>query len=100
MGISKQEALRMAELARLEMGEEEAGRYAVELMKILSYIEKLAAVDTEGKEPLTHAQEMVNVMREDVPQDGLSREEALMNAPSRRGEFFLVPKIMDNSEEG
>lgn len=99
MGISRDEVMRIAELARLEFGEEDAAKYAKELDLILGYVAKLEEVGTEGKEPLTHAQELVNVMRDDVPVEGLSQEQALMNAPARKGEFFLVPRIMDNSDE-
>ncbi|MBP7110614.1 MAG: Asp-tRNA(Asn)/Glu-tRNA(Gln) amidotransferase subunit GatC [Firmicutes bacterium] len=99
MGITKEDVMRIAELARLEFGPEEAEKFASQLGDILGYAAKLDEIDTKGKEPLTHAQEMVNVMREDVPVEGLTQEQALMNAPQRKGEFFLVPRIMDNSQE-
>ncbi len=99
MGITREDVMKIAELARLEFKPEEADRYASQLGDILGYAAKLDEIDTEGKEPLTHAQEMVNVMREDVAVQGLTHEQALMNAPQRKGEFFLVPRIMDNSEE-
>ncbi len=98
MGITKDDVLRIAELSRLEFTDEAAERFATELGSILAYAEQLKRVDTEGKEPLSHALELKNVMREDVPCAGLTHEEALYNAPSRKGEFFLVPRIMDNSD--
>jgi aspartyl-tRNA(Asn)/glutamyl-tRNA(Gln) amidotransferase subunit C len=98
MGIDRQEVMRIAELARLEVSSTEADRYVLELGSILEYAAQLAGVDTEGREPLSHALELVNVMREDLPTAGLTQQEALMNAPSRKGEFFLVPRIMDNSD--
>ncbi len=98
MGITKDDVLRIAELSRLEFTDEGAERFAAELGSILAYAEQLGKVDTEGKEPLSHALELKNVMREDVPVQGLTHGEALHNAPSKKGEFFLVPRIMDNSD--
>jgi len=98
MGITRDEVMKIAELARLDVGEEDADKYAHELGSILKYAEQVAEVDTEGREPLSHALELTNVMRDDVPVFGLTHQEALMNAPLKKGEFFLVPRIMDNSE--
>jgi aspartyl-tRNA(Asn)/glutamyl-tRNA(Gln) amidotransferase subunit C len=67
-----------------------------QLNGILAYIEKLNALDTEGVEPTSHAVPMVNVMRDDEERPCLPRDEALANAPDRAGEFFRVPRIIED----
>ena len=70
-----------------------------ELDGILSYIDKLRALDTTGVPPTSHAVPMTNVMREDEPRPSLSQDEMLANAPERSGEFFRVPKIIEEGAE-
>jgi aspartyl-tRNA(Asn)/glutamyl-tRNA(Gln) amidotransferase subunit C len=67
-----------------------------ELSAILAYVDKLRELDVEGVEPTSHAVPLVNVMREDEPRPGLAREEAMANAPDPAGEFFRVPRIIED----
>ncbi len=85
----------VARLARLELRPEEKERMRRELDGILAYIDKLRALDTTGVEPTSHAVPMTNVMRDDAPRPSLPREEMLANAPEPRGDFFRVPKIIE-----
>jgi aspartyl-tRNA(Asn)/glutamyl-tRNA(Gln) amidotransferase subunit C len=66
-----------------------------ELDGILTYIDKLRALDTTGVEPTSHAVPVTNVMRDDVPYPSLAQSEALANAPDRQGDLFRVPKIIE-----
>ena len=93
--ISRQEVTHVARLARLELSEAEVERMRLELDGILSYIDKLRALDTEGVEPTSHAVPLVNVMREDEPQASLSQAEMLANAPDPVGGLFRVPRIIE-----
>ena len=93
--ISLKDVEHVARLARLELSEAEKERMRRELDSILSYIDKLRALDTEGVEPTSHAIAMTNVMREDAPRPSFPQEEMLANAPERSGEFFRVPKIIE-----
>jgi aspartyl-tRNA(Asn)/glutamyl-tRNA(Gln) amidotransferase subunit C len=86
----------VARLSRLALTDEERERMRAELDAILAYIDKLNAVDTDGVEPTSHAVPMVNVMRDDAPGPCLPRDEALANAPDRAGEFFRVPRIIED----
>jgi len=61
--------------------------------KILDYFDELAAVDTTGVEPMSHALPLTNVMREDEVEVTLTHDALLKNAPSTEDEFFRVPKI-------
>ncbi len=85
----------VADLAQLTLDEATKQRVVGELNDILSYMDKLNELDTEGIEPMMHAIPMVNVFREDVVGESLDREAALMNAPKTDGEYFLVPRILD-----
>ncbi len=93
--ISMEEVEHVARLARLELGPADKERMRRELDSILSYIDKLRALDTEGVEPTSHAVPLTNVMREDEPCPSFPQAEMLANAPEPAGEFFRVPKIIE-----
>jgi aspartyl-tRNA(Asn)/glutamyl-tRNA(Gln) amidotransferase subunit C len=86
----------VARLARLQLGETEKERVREQLAKILTYIDTLNALDTHGVEPTSHAVPVVNVMREDEVQPCFAAEEMLANAPDRHGDFFRVPRIIED----
>jgi aspartyl-tRNA(Asn)/glutamyl-tRNA(Gln) amidotransferase subunit C len=93
--ISLKDVEHVARLARLELSEADKERMRQELDSILSYIDKLRALDTEGVEPTSHAVPMTNVMRDDMPRPSLPQDDMLANAPERSGEFFRVPRIIE-----
>ena len=93
--ITIQEVEQVARLARLALSEAEKESMRRELDGILSYIDKLRALDTEGVPPTSHAVPMTNVMREDEPVPSLPQADMLANAPDRSGEFFRVPRIIE-----
>ena len=93
--ISLKEVEHVARLARLELSDADKERMRRELDGILGYIDKLRALDIEGVEPTSHAVPMTNVMREDSPRPSCPQADMLANAPDRSGEFFRVPKIIE-----
>ena len=93
--ITREEVVHVARLARLALGPAELERMRQELDGILSYIDKLRALDTEGVEPTSHAVPLVNVMRDDEPAPSLPPAEMLANAPDPAGGRFRVPKIIE-----
>ena len=93
--ISLTDVEHVARLARLALSDADKERMRRELDGILSYIDKLRALDTEGVEPTSHAVPMTNVMREDAPRPSFPPTDMLANAPDRSGEFFRVPKIIE-----
>ncbi len=97
--ITEKDVEYVAGLAQLALDDAEKTRLAGELNKILGYMESLNELDTEGVEPMMHAMPLTNVFREDVVEESLPREEALRNAPSHDGAYFLVPKILDTGDE-
>ena len=94
--IERKDVEHVARLARLALTDAEIEKMREQLNGILAYIEKFNALQTEGVEPTSHAVPMVNVMRDDAPGPCLPRDEALANAPDRAGEFFRVPRIIED----
>ena len=93
--ISREDVQHVARLARLELSEPELVRMQDELSHILAYIDKLRSLDTTGVEPTAHAVPLTNVMREDEPRPSLPRADMLANAPEAAGDFFRVPRIIE-----
>jgi len=94
--IERKDVEHVARLARLALTDAELEKMRDQLNGILAYIEKLNALETNGVEPTSHAVPLVNVMRDDEPGPCLPRDEALANAPERAGEFFRVPRIIED----
>jgi len=93
--ISREDVVHVARLARLALTDAELETMREQLNAILSHIDALRAVDTSGVEPTSHAVPQFNVMREDEPRPCFPVEEMLANAPDRAGDFFRVPRIIE-----
>lgn len=91
MAISRDEVLHVARLARLELTDEEVGRFTEQLSAILEAVAKVSELDLSDVEPTAHPLDVVNVWAEDEPRPSLPFEEALSNAPDRHDGFFKVP---------
>ena len=94
MKITPEEILHVANLARLQMSQEEVGAMTRHLDDILTYVAKLNELDTEGITPMTHAISIVNAFREDEVKPSLDQEKALANGPEQNGESFVVPRVI------
>jgi aspartyl-tRNA(Asn)/glutamyl-tRNA(Gln) amidotransferase subunit C len=93
--ISRDDVAHVARLARLALTDAELETMRAQLNAILAHIDALRAVDTTGIEPTSHAVPQFNVMREDEPRPCFPREVMLANAPDRSGDFFRVPRIIE-----
>ena len=85
----------IAHLARLDFKGEELGAIKGDMEKIIDFVDKLSEIDTENVEPLIFMNEKVNVLREDVPNQTLTKENALANAPKSDSDYFRIPKVLD-----
>ena len=85
---------RVAELARLNLKPDEKLKLEKDLGAILSYVQKLSALDTTGVEPTSHVLNMENVFRKDEAKSSDAAQKALEHAPQADGHFFKVPKIV------
>jgi len=96
MKVTKETLHKIAHLARLKVKEEEEEQLLTDMSEILTWVEKLNEVDTDGVEPLTHMTMEKNAYREDKAENRLKREDALKQAPMEDGTFFQVPKVIKN----
>lgn len=91
--ITVKDVEHVAKLARLELTEEEKEKFTSQLGDVLKYVEQMNEVDTSDVEPMSHAIDFVNVMREDEVKYEQTKEELMKNAPDAEDGFFKVPKI-------
>ena len=95
MKITEETVERIAELAKLEFTGEEKTAVMGDMNKILSFMDKLNELDTEGVEPLIYMTSEVNSLRKDEVIQTLSHDEALKNAPKKDSDYFRVPKVLE-----
>lgn len=95
MKVTKEDLKTVAVLSRLSIPENEEETYLAQLDKFLTYVDNLAAVDTENVKPTTYALPIQNVFREDVVKKSLDRDAALANAPLKEDGYFKVPKVLE-----
>lgn len=84
-----------AQLARLQLSEEEATKFQSQLSHVLAYVEKLEQVDVSGVEPTAHTNPVYNVFRKDEPREFFTPEIALSNAPRQANGLFIVTKVIE-----
>jgi aspartyl-tRNA(Asn)/glutamyl-tRNA(Gln) amidotransferase subunit C len=96
MALSSKEVLKVGTLSRIRLTPEEVEKFSSQLSGILDYVDKLRELDTQGVEPLAHALPIHNVLRPDEPRPGLTPEQALAGAPQADGDFFRVPRVLDD----
>ena len=92
--ISRDQVSKVAQLAKLKLNEEQIDNHAIQIEKILDYINQLEKIDTENIPCTTRAIEVVNVVRDDINEKFDETDQILDLAPSREDDFFKVPKII------
>lgn len=95
MMIDRQQVQKVAHLARLELTPEEEEKFTTQLSGILEYFEQLKELDTANVAPMTRAIEVSNITRPDQLDPYPNREAILTNAPEQEGDYFKVPKILN-----
>src|SRR5699024_3683208 len=93
--VTKEDVLRTADLARVEITDEEANMYSEQLTEILTFADKIKEINTDGVAPTTNGNAVTNVLRDDEPKKWDDRDKALENAPELEDKQFKVPAIMD-----
>jgi aspartyl-tRNA(Asn)/glutamyl-tRNA(Gln) amidotransferase subunit C len=96
--ITEKEVRYIADLANLNLSDDEVRAYQGDLEEILTYVEKLCELDTEGVPPMSHvlypgAEQAA--LREDELQASFDREAALENAPLAGSGHFKVPLVIE-----
>ena len=93
--LSLDEIRRIGDLARLELGAPELAAMQQELNGILALVDQMAAVDTEGVEPMSHPQAAMQRQREDTITEHDQRELFQAIAPQVEDGLYLVPKVIE-----
>ena len=85
----------VANLARLDLNEEEIQDFTKQLNDIISFVKQLERVDTINIEPTSHANAVVDVIREDKLRNGMGSDAALKNAPDQKNQQFKVTRVVE-----
>lgn len=95
MKIDRQTVEHIAELAKLELTDEEIDLYAGQLSDILAYAERLQAINTDDIPPMASVLPLRNVLRPDAIQPSLPRDKALANTADAADGQFRVEAVLD-----
>lgn len=86
---------RVANLARLELSQEQAEKLETQMTNIIGFIEQLSEVNTDNVEPLASVVDASITLRKDEVTDGDQKDAVLANSPEENEDFFVVTKIME-----
>ena len=92
--LTREEVIKISQLARIEISEEEVEKFRLQLSAVLDYVEELKKVDVEGLEEVAQVTGLVNVQREDKPVDADNKKEILSQAPEMKDGFYKVKAIL------
>ena len=95
MSLSNEEVRRIARLARIELSADETETTREQLNGIFAFIEQLQSVDTSGVEPMSHAVDVTQRLREDRVTEADRREAFQKVAPDAEAGLYLVPKVIE-----
>jgi aspartyl-tRNA(Asn)/glutamyl-tRNA(Gln) amidotransferase subunit C len=86
---------KIAHLSRLEINEKDTDQMLRDMSNMLTFVEKLNEVNTDGVAPLTTMSHEINNLRDDVAKVDLTHDEVLSNAPKKDEDYFRVPKVLE-----
>ena len=95
VSISKSDVERVARLARIGIEPHEAERYSIDLSNILTLVEQMNKIDTEGIQPMAHPQDIKLRLRDDEVKEVNKRDQFQAIAPAVNQGLYLVPKVID-----
>lgn len=96
MAVSKKDVEYVAELARIELTEEEKEGLLVDLNNVLNYMEKLNELNTDDTDIIVNPYYIENKFREDEVEESMNIEDVMSNAPERLEEYIKVPNVIEN----
>ena len=96
--ISREQVAHLADLARIDLSDEELDHLAPQLSVILESVASITGVAGDDVPPTSHALPLTNVFRDDVVVPGLSAAEALSGAPEQEQQRFSVPRILGDEQ--
>lgn len=92
--LTKDEIKKVAELARIELTEEEIERFTSQLGVVIDYVKELSEVNTEGIEEVSQVTGLVNVQRQDIPHKAENHAGIFANAPDMKDGYFKVKAVL------
>ena len=95
MSLTLQDIQHIARLARIRVSEHEAEAAQTQLNSIFGLIEQMQAVDTKGVEPMSHALDVSQRLREDKVSESDSRDKFQSVAPAVESGLYLVPRVIE-----
>ena len=95
MKVTKDDVVKIAHLARLELKESNVGEMQDSINKVLDWMEALNAVNTDHVQPLVHMTPAMNQFRKDVAKQDLPKEKALALGPDTNEQYFKVPQVIE-----
>ena len=95
MELTTQEVRNIAELAKLDLTEDEINLYASQLSQVFNYFQRLQELDTAHIEPTASVLPLKNVLRPDVSADPLKPDDVVANAPTAQDHQFQVSAVLD-----
>ncbi|ASE36464.1 MULTISPECIES: Asp-tRNA(Asn)/Glu-tRNA(Gln) amidotransferase subunit GatC [Staphylococcus] len=96
--VTRDEVKHIANLARLQITEDETTEMQESLESILNFANQIDEANTEDVEPTYHVLDLQNVLREDKAQEGIPQELALKNAKETEDGQFKVPSVMNGED--
>jgi aspartyl-tRNA(Asn)/glutamyl-tRNA(Gln) amidotransferase subunit C len=95
MSITPEEVLKIANLARLQIKEDEVEQYAKDLSSIIGLVEQMNAIDTKDILPMAHPLDATQRLREDEVREENQRDKFQAVAPAAEKGLYLVPKVIE-----
>jgi len=95
MSITREEIKKIAHLARINVSQAELEQVEKKLVGILALIEKMQEVDTAAIEPMSHALDINQPLREDKVTEKDIRDKSLSLAPHSEQSLFIVPQVIE-----
>ena len=93
--LSLDQIAKIAQLARLELSPADSAAMQQQLNGILAMVDRMQAVDTKGVEPMSHPQQAMQRLREDVVSERDAHEKFQAIAPATEDGLYLVPKVIE-----
>lgn len=92
--LTKEEVIKISQLARIELSEAEVEKFQKELSTVLDYVEELKKVDVTGLEEVSQVTGLVNVQREDKVVASENHDEIISQAPEIKDGYYKVKAIL------
>lgn len=92
--LTKEDILKLAQLCKLTLTEDQVEKFRIELEEIVDYVEQLQAVDVSGLEPTNQVTGLTNVTRPDEVKPQAAHDELLKNVPRREGDYIKVNRMI------